>query len=259
MNDMTAISVVGLGEMGTALADAYLKAGHPTTVWNRSPAKAEALVARGATAAPTAADAIAKSDLVILCVLDYDAADEVLATAETELDGKVIVNLTNGTPAQARRTAEWVTQHGGRYLDGGIMAIPPMIGGSEAFVLYSGPRVTFDAVRNDLTVLGNAAYQGSDPGLASLHDLALLSAMYGMFAGASHAMAMAGSDDAGFRSLLAGWLRAMADTVADTAEDTNLDMQAIALRNIIEASRAEGIPVDLMTQVQALLFGKEAS
>ncbi|AVZ74581.1 hypothetical protein SLUN_22845 [Streptomyces lunaelactis] len=48
------VSVVGLGIMGTALAAAFLKAGHPTTVWNRSAAKTGPLVAQGALPARSA-------------------------------------------------------------------------------------------------------------------------------------------------------------------------------------------------------------
>lgn len=57
----TPITVLGLGNMGTALAGALIDAGHPTTVWNRSPARAEPLGARGATAADTAEFAVSAS------------------------------------------------------------------------------------------------------------------------------------------------------------------------------------------------------
>ncbi|WP_343234927.1 NAD(P)-binding domain-containing protein [Streptomyces sp. S4.7] len=60
-NPTPAVSVIGLGMMGTALAAAFLKAGHPVTVWNGSPARTGPLVAQGATPADTAADAVAAS------------------------------------------------------------------------------------------------------------------------------------------------------------------------------------------------------
>lgn len=55
MNNETAapVTVIGLGLMGQALAGAFLKAGHPTTVWNRTASKADQLVAQGALLAPT--------------------------------------------------------------------------------------------------------------------------------------------------------------------------------------------------------------
>ena len=66
------VTVLGLGSMGTSLADAFLKAGHPTTVWNRSAARADALVARGAVRAGSARDAVTASELVVICVTTYD-------------------------------------------------------------------------------------------------------------------------------------------------------------------------------------------
>ncbi len=99
---MREVSVIGLGTMGSALADGFLKLGHPTTVWNRSPEKADALVAKGALRASSVADAVAASELVVVCLLNYDAVSEALSPARDALSGRVLVNLTNGTPAQAR-------------------------------------------------------------------------------------------------------------------------------------------------------------
>ena len=59
MTDKTPLTVIGLGPMGQAMVTRFLEAGHPTTVWNRTPARADAVVARGAVRAATAADAVA--------------------------------------------------------------------------------------------------------------------------------------------------------------------------------------------------------
>ena len=72
------VSIIGLGAMGSALAAAFLKGDHPTTVWNRSAGKADALVARGAVRASTVADAVAASKLVVVCLLNYDTVYEAL-------------------------------------------------------------------------------------------------------------------------------------------------------------------------------------
>ena len=79
MSITSAVSVIGLGSMGTALAQALLGRGHKVTVWNRSSQRAGPLLAAGATLARTAAEAVLASPLVIMCVLDYGAAAEILA------------------------------------------------------------------------------------------------------------------------------------------------------------------------------------
>ena len=58
---MSDVSVIGLGAMGSALAEALLKSGLSVTVWNRSPARADALVAKGAVAAGSVNEAVEAS------------------------------------------------------------------------------------------------------------------------------------------------------------------------------------------------------
>lgn len=260
------VSVIGLGMMGTALAQAFLKEGRPTTVWNRTPGKAEKLGEQGADVAGTAAEAIAASPLILICVLDYAAVQEILEQAGDVLAGRAVVNLTNGSPAQARQTAAWAAKHGAEYLDGGIMAVPQMIGTFGAFVLYSGSSKAFEAWQPALKKLGSTKYLGDDPGLAPLYDLALLSAMYGMYGGFFHAVAMvrsAGIQAESFTSLVVPWLQAMSASMpriaqAVDANDHQTDVSSLYINqtgfvNFNDASRELGISTELITPMQALI------
>src|SRR5687768_1381862 len=103
----TPVTVLGLGAMGSAIARTFVDRGHPTTVWNRTAGKATALVDAGAAAAGTAAEAVAASDLVVLCVLDYDAVDDVLGGVGDAISGRALVNLTSGSPERARAVQAW--------------------------------------------------------------------------------------------------------------------------------------------------------
>ena len=116
---MSDVSIIGLGAMGSALAEALLKSGLSVTVWNRSPAKAEAFVTQGAVAAASVKEAVEASKLAIACLLVYDTVYEALEPAKDALAGRTLVNLTNGTPAQAR------ARHGsgGPYLFGDYSAV----------------------------------------------------------------------------------------------------------------------------------------
>ncbi|MFF2715668.1 NAD(P)-dependent oxidoreductase [Streptomyces sp. NPDC058011] len=213
----TPVTLLGLGAMGTALARTWLAAGHPLTVWNRSPGRGAELAREGARVAGTAAEAVAASPLVVTCLLD-DASVRA-ALADADLTGKDLVDLTTSTPAESRDRAAWAAERGARFLDGGIMAIPPMIGVPEAggYVFYSGSREVFDARREVLAVPTATRYVGEEFGLAALYDVALLSAMNAMFAGARHAAALvadAGIDQKAFGALVADWLTAMAPATA---------------------------------------------
>ena len=207
---MSDITVVGLGAMGTALAEAFLNKGHAVTVWNRSPAKAEPLVAKGAVLAASVEEAVRSSPLIVVCLLVYDTVHEALGPAGAALSGRTLVNLTNGTPEQARAMSGWAAKHGASYVDGGIMAVPPMIGGPHALILYSGSGQAFEAFSGQLGALGTSKYLGEDAGLAPLYDISLLTGMYGMLAGTLHALALTGAAGipAGeFTPLLASWLQ----------------------------------------------------
>lgn len=260
-----AVTVLGLGAMGTALADALLAGGHPTTVWNRTAAKAEPLVARGAVLAETPAEAITASRLVIVCLLDYQSVHEVLDAQA--VSGRVLVNLTNGTPVQARELAAWAAQRDADYLDGGIMAVPPMIATPGAFLLYSGSRSAFDTYRQVLDLFGDSLYLGGDAGIAALHDLALLSGMYGMFMGVLHAFALVrteGGEATAFAPLLSRWLNGMSGFVAGAAEQidkddftigvvSNLAMQAAGYVNLITGSEQQGLSPELVAPLRSLM------
>lgn len=103
---MSDIAVIGLGTMGTALAEAFLNKGHSVTVWNRSPAKAQVLAAKAAVVAASLDDAVRSSQLIVVCLLVYDTVHQALAAAQETLSGRTLVNLTNGTPEQARAMSD---------------------------------------------------------------------------------------------------------------------------------------------------------
>lgn len=264
---MTNVSVIGLGAMGSALAEAFLAKGLSVTVWNRSPGKATALVAKGAVEARTIQQAVEASKLVVACLLVYDTVYQAFEPAKNALADRTLVNLTNGTPAQARAMAEWTAKQGADYLDGGIMAVPPMIGQPEALILYSGSQQAFTAHEKALAALGTAQYLGSDAGLAPLHDIALLTAMYGLFSGVTHAFALTGSERVPaetFLPMLTGWLGAVMTWLPDMARRidsgdyrsdvvSNLEMQAAAFDNFITASEEQGVSPELIAPMFQLM------
>lgn len=255
----TPVTLLGLGAMGAALARTWLAAGHPLTVWNRNPARADSLADAGAIVAASAAEAVAASPLVVVCLLDDASVGDVLAGAD--LTGKAVVNLTTGTPAQARERAAWVAERGGTLLDGGIMAVPPMIGvpGSGAYVFYSGPADVFEAHRDTLAVPADATYVGTDPGFAALYDVALLSAMYGMLGGITHAFALVRDADVPpreFADLLVRFLTAMAGSAHRTAEHlhtgvpaqvvSGLAMQVAGSGTLLRTADEQGVDSELV-------------
>ncbi|TDD27407.1 NAD(P)-dependent oxidoreductase [Kribbella turkmenica] len=263
----TPVTVLGLGAMGTALARAFLAAGHPTTVWNRTPGRSPELDALGATRAATAAEAVAAGRLVVVCLLDDTTVRATLEPLAAELTGRTLANLTSSLPSRARALADWAAGHGIEFLDGGIMAVPVMIGGPEAFILYSGSTVAFEQYEHDLAAAARPAYVGKDPGLASLHDFTLLSAMYPMLGGAAHALALISREDISpttfTDSYLVPWLSAMLGQLPAMAKDlehgpdgpagSNLAMQANGFHELVDLAVEQGVDPRMLAPMEQLL------
>lgn len=261
------LAVLGLGAMGTALVRAWLAVGLKPAVWNRTRAKAEALAAEGAEPVATAAEAVAASRLVVLCLLDDASVERTLEGLD--LAGKDLVDLTTRTPEEARARAGWAEDRGARFLDGGIMAVPPMIGVPEAggYVFYSGSRALFEEHRATLSVPAGTEYVGDDPGLAALYDVALLSAMTGMFAGIAHAFALLrreGVSPTGAAPLIAEWLTAMAPSVHGTAArlesgdytegvTSNLAMMVRGNGTLLRTAEEQGVSAELLAPYMSLM------
>lgn len=254
------VGVLGLGRMGAALAGALLGAGHDVVVWNRSPLKAGPLLDRGARLAATPGE-VASADVVLSCLSTYDAQRPVLEAASP----KVLVNLTSGTPAQAREVAEWASSAGVGYLDGVIMAVPQGIGTAQSRILYSGSASAFDAQRDVLSVLGEPVFLGEDAGLAALYDLALLGIMWSTMAGYLQALALVGTEGvapATFTPMARSWLSSVGGflpgigaQVASGDYETEvsaLDINAAGLALLVETSRAQGIDASVPSAVREL-------
>jgi 3-hydroxyisobutyrate dehydrogenase-like beta-hydroxyacid dehydrogenase len=264
------ISVLGLGLMGAALADALLSAGHHVTVWNRTPAKADPLVAKGATRAATPAEAVGASPLVIACLLDYPSVYEVLQDAS--LEGKTVANLTTGRPTEAHEAASWVAERGADYVDGGIMAVPYMIANPGALILYSGSEAAFDRYEQAFAAMAEPRYVGTDPGMAPLLDLAMLTGMYGQIAGFLEAAALVTSAKYPLKefttTLLIPWLNAMAALQPAWAEKieggdhrtdvSNLEINRVGMENLVRAFREQGVKPDLLLPLKTVIDQRTA-
>ncbi|WP_154795081.1 NAD(P)-dependent oxidoreductase [Occultella kanbiaonis] len=260
------VSVLGLGVMGSVLASTLLAAGHRTTVWNRTSGRADPLRAAGAIVAGSPAEAISTADVVIVCLFDHASVHEVLDPLVDHRTGIDLINLTTTTPEEARELAAWSSTRGIHYLDGGIMAVPAMIGQDGSSILYSGAPEVFERHEQLLRSWGKATYFGGDAGLASLEDLALLSGMYVMSAGLLHGMAMVGSvgvSASSFVTRAQPFLAAMTETFpafAETIDSRRYDaperqsLEFSDLGKLVRASTEAGISPAVVQMVQDLIM-----
>jgi len=174
---MQTISVIGLGDMGTALARTLLNHGYAITVWNRSAEKAKPLVSAGATLADSASDAVAASSATITCIKSHRQTRELLAIDPTVLKGKTIIELST------------LESKGADYLLGMINAYPSKVGEDETTIITVGSESTWAEYQSLIKVLGGkSTYAGDQPAALAVLFAALFttrqSFMFGMIYGA---------------------------------------------------------------------------
>lgn len=267
----TKILSVGLGNMGAALAQTLVKSNTDSTinVWNRTRDRPQVnkLVEAGARFESNLEEGLKAAEVIIICLLDYDSVYSVLTPVSSALTGKIVINLTNGTPRQASEAQEWMKRSGVRlYFDGAVMVTPQLVGTPQSFLLYSGEmEQTFQSAVSDLvSPLGASLYVGEDVTTAATNDLAALAAMYGMFSGAfigigllQKQLSKSGKDASKTTSrpvsqVIVPLLKALVPYVAliatavdeeawDDSQGNPLGMQLAGLRNILQACKEEGV------------------
>ena len=116
---MSELTVIGLGAMGSAIARTLIDNQCDLTVWNRSPEKAKKIVELGASSAETLKQAIESSPRILFCIHGYEATRALLDDPDiiSLLPGRTIIQMSTGTPAEARTAEAWINEQGGHYLD----------------------------------------------------------------------------------------------------------------------------------------------
>jgi 3-hydroxyisobutyrate dehydrogenase-like beta-hydroxyacid dehydrogenase len=186
---MSEVTVIGLGNMGSALARALLENGRAVTVWNRSPEKAVHLVDQGAVLAFNPSAAITDSPIIMVCVTNYPAANQILAEVAAKLPGKLLVQFTTGSPQEARASEMWAHEHEAEYLDCAITGSPGSIGTPSAHILVAGSEPVFQKAEPTLRLLANNLdYKGELIGLASAWEMVFIMHYYGMFLSLFHSV-----------------------------------------------------------------------
>jgi 3-hydroxyisobutyrate dehydrogenase-like beta-hydroxyacid dehydrogenase len=265
---------MGLGRMGSSLAEAFLAAGHELTVFNRDRAKCVAFEGRADISAEPA-EAASASDLVVVCVADYEAASSILNApdASAALRGRTLVQLSSGGPDEARDLGAWAARNEIDYLDGAILTYPDGIGPGhpDTVIFYSGSRAGFDHHRGTLLALGGRpTFVGEAVGGAAAADQAWLSFEYGATAGLLQGAALCEAEEVdpghffgavevliGELAIAAARSREMIDRGEYGGDQATLDVHVAAIEHIVDFADASGVNSTFPTALLQL-FGQAA-
>lgn len=169
------VGFLGLGSMGSAIATRLMGAGHPVTVWNRSPGAAEPLVAAGATLAASPAEALSSS--ISFSMLADDAAAEAVLSAENLAQGgagRIHVNMASISASAAERLEGVARAAGVAYVAAPVLGRPAVAAEGKLNILVAGPDAIVEQVEPLLALCSVRRWRfGEEPRRANAVKIAM--------------------------------------------------------------------------------------
>lgn len=180
---MTRIAFLGLGAMGRRMAARLLAAGHPLTVWNRSPQAADALRALGAQVAASPRAAVAGAEVVISMVFDDAASRRVwLDPQDGALAGlapaAIAIESSTVTPGWISELATAASARGVAFVDVPVAGSRPQAEAGQLIFMAGGETDTVERVTPLLRTMGSALHHVGPVGSGAWLKLAV-NALFG--------------------------------------------------------------------------------
>jgi 3-hydroxyisobutyrate dehydrogenase len=172
---MAHVAFIGLGRMGHGMAGRYIDAGFTLTVWNRSRAKAEDLIARGARWAASPADAAASADAIVTMVADDKASRAVWlgkeGAAATAKAGTLAIECSTVSYSHALDLARELRDRGLVYIDSPVTGLPDAAAGGKLTMLVGAGPADLDAARPYLAPLSTTIRHFGAVGSGTVYKL----------------------------------------------------------------------------------------
>jgi 3-hydroxyisobutyrate dehydrogenase len=265
------IAYFGTGLLGAGFVRHQLERGTAVHVWNRSPEKARALVADGATFFDDPAKAVAGVDQLHLTLADDASVDAVLEPLAGAIDPSTwIVDHTTTAPTPtAERVRRWDAR-GRRFVHAPVFMGPSNTREGTGFMLVAGERARYDALLPTLeTMTGKVLYLGEDPGRAAAFKLFGNLMIITIVAGLgdvnrlAHATGVSTADALSFFSTFnpGAALAGRADKIAsgDTSATFELTMARKDVRLMLDEAARGDIDLAIVPAVAALFDATLAS
>jgi len=156
---MTKVAFIGLGRMGHGMAGRYLDAGFSVAVWNRSKAKAEDLIARGARWSSSPADAADGAEAIVTMVADDEASRAVWlgkdGAAATMKAGSLAIECSTVSHQHALDMARELRGRGLIYIDCPVTGLPQAAAAGKLTLLVGADVADLDRAKPYLAPIGD--------------------------------------------------------------------------------------------------------
>jgi 3-hydroxyisobutyrate dehydrogenase-like beta-hydroxyacid dehydrogenase len=169
------VGFIGMGHMGGAMARRLLDAGYPLTVYDRTQARAQQLGQQGAAVAQSPKDLAARCEVVMACVTDDAAQQQVMLDPDGALagirKGAVVVDLSTVSPGASRRLYQAAQEHGAEMLDAAVSGSVPQVEQDSLVIFVGGKQQTYERCRPLLEVLGKSIFHMGPSGMGTTMKL----------------------------------------------------------------------------------------
>ncbi len=169
--DMRAVGVVGIGLLGTAVADVLLKAGFPVVGYDVLPERATALVTLGGRKATSAAEVARSAGAVFTILPTLASVEEAMAGPAGVLEGAhaetIILQMSTISPGLASRLEAQAKACGAAFLDAPVSGTSSMVARRDCVVTVGGDRAAFDRCRPVLEAMARRVYHVGPCGMGS--------------------------------------------------------------------------------------------
>lgn len=167
------IGYIGLGNLGFPMANNLLETGYSLRLYNRSAAKAEPLVAKGAQMAASPVDVVIPGGIVVTVLWDDESVENVVNSAgflERLGQGGIHISMTTILPETSKRLAALHAAHGSAYIDATVFGALTAAADRQLWIPFSGPQAAKEKVRAILEAMGGKGIFdfGEEPGAANL-------------------------------------------------------------------------------------------
>jgi 3-hydroxyisobutyrate dehydrogenase-like beta-hydroxyacid dehydrogenase len=172
---MTHVAFIGLGRMGHGMAGRYLDAGFTLSVWNRSRAKAEDLIARGARWATSPEDAATDADAVVTMVADDQASRAVWlgedGAAATMKAGTLAIECSTVSYQHALDVSRELCHRGLVYIDSPVTGLPDAAAAGKLTLLVGADTADLELARPYLVPLSSTIRHFGAVGSGTVYKL----------------------------------------------------------------------------------------
>ena len=172
---MAHVAFIGLGRMGHGMAGRYLDGGFTVAIWNRSKAKGEDLIARGARWASSPADAARGADAIVTMVADDEASRAVWlggdGAASTAKAGALAIECSTVSYRHALDLARQLRGRGLIYVDSPVTGLPDAAANGKLTLLVGAEPADLEKARPFLAPLSATIRHFGAAGTGTVYKL----------------------------------------------------------------------------------------